>query len=34
MATVIPRLQLQMRLFKPILLADGVPYSDGKGSIL
>ena len=30
----IPRLQLQMRLSKPILLAVGVPYSDGKGSIL
>ena len=30
----IPRVQIQMRLPKPIVLADGVPYSDGKGSML
>ena len=29
----IPRLQMQMLLFKALLLADGVTYGDGKGSI-
>ena len=30
----VPRLQIQMLLFKAILLADGVTNSNGKGSIL
>ena len=34
MQAEIPRLQMQMRLFKPIPLADGVIYNDGNCRIL